>query len=72
VDGEWRDVYKQPVTDSSKNSKRGILALVKNGDGYQTKRKEEAIEEDLLKLRYMNGELINETTFEEIRERANK
>lgn len=28
VNGEWRDVYKQPKTDPTKNSKRGRLAVV--------------------------------------------
>jgi nicotinamide phosphoribosyltransferase len=27
VNGEWRDVYKDPVTDKGKKSKRGILAV---------------------------------------------
>ena len=27
VDGEWRDVYKDPITDSGKRYKRGRLAL---------------------------------------------
>jgi nicotinamide phosphoribosyltransferase len=26
VNGEWRDVYKDPVTDTGKKSKRGMLA----------------------------------------------
>jgi len=28
VNGEWIDVFKQPKTDSGKNSKRGRLAFV--------------------------------------------
>jgi nicotinic acid phosphoribosyltransferase len=30
VNGEWRDVYKDPITDSGKRSKKGRLALVRN------------------------------------------
>ncbi len=30
VDGQWRDVFKDPVTDSGKRSKRGRLALIKS------------------------------------------
>ena len=30
IDGKWQDVYKDPVTDSGKRSKRGRLDLIKN------------------------------------------
>jgi nicotinamide phosphoribosyltransferase len=55
VNGEWRDVYKDPVTDNGKKSKRGRF-LYNQG----------------LKLRYHNGILFNETTFDEVRSRANE
>jgi nicotinamide phosphoribosyltransferase len=33
VDGEWRDVYKQPITDMGKESKKGLIDLyIKNGE----------------------------------------
>jgi nicotinamide phosphoribosyltransferase len=74
VNGEWRDVYKQPITDSGKNSKKGILGIYKTNDGndiYCTRRKNEMSgREDLLKIRFFYGDLVNETTFDEIRERA--
>lgn len=74
VNGEWRDVYKDPVTDKGKRSKKGLLALVVRDGEYVTVRQEELAqgEEDLLKVRFLNGVLLNQTTFAEVRERANK
>lgn len=33
INGKWKDVYKQPITDPNKNSKKGRLDLMKNKDG---------------------------------------
>jgi nicotinamide phosphoribosyltransferase len=73
VKGEWIDVFKDPITDTGKKSKKGLLALTVRANGYQTIRKRDMIEGDvdLLKIRFMSGELLNETTFDEVRERAN-
>jgi nicotinamide phosphoribosyltransferase len=73
--GEWVDVYKDPVTDAGKKSKRGVLGLYKTKDGnniFRTVRKIDMNkdQEDLLKIRFLSGELVNETTFDEIRARA--
>ncbi|MGQ0799925.1 MAG: nicotinate phosphoribosyltransferase [Pseudomarimonas sp.] len=32
INGEWRDVYKDPITDSGKTSKRGRLTLVRSDE----------------------------------------
>lgn len=32
----WRDVYKQPITDPGKNSKRGRVTLWKSGGAYES------------------------------------
>jgi nicotinamide phosphoribosyltransferase len=72
VNGEWRDVYKDPITDKGKRSKKGLLALVQMVGGYYTTvPQDQASDKDLLKLRFRNGELFNQTTFAEVRERAN-
>lgn len=72
INGKWIDVFKDPITDHGKRSKKGQLALVKRKDGpYVTIRVEDlGDDEDLLKVRFVNGTLLNETTFEEIRNRA--
>ena len=79
VNGKGVDVQKHPVevdhhgklTQSFKTSKAGQLKLIRTENGYQTVRKEMLPEcEDLLVTVFENGELINETSFEEVRERA--
>lgn len=73
VNGEWRDVYKDPITDSGKRSKKGLLGLVQMVGGYYaTVPQDQAGGKNFLKLRFRNGELFNQTTFSEVRERANK
>lgn len=43
INGEGVDVYKQPVTDPGKTSKKGRLALINTSSGsYSTVRAEEA------------------------------
>ena len=72
VAGEWRDVYKDPVTDTGKRSKRGRLALTKNDAGeYVTVRKEASVN-DILVTVFDNGKIMNSTTFEEVRGRASR
>ncbi len=72
VNGEWRDVYKDPVGDSTKRSLRGTFSVIRasedEGDGLKTvPRNSEVASWDLLKRRYYNGELKNQTTLDEIR-----
>jgi len=69
VDGVSRDVYKDPVTDSGKQSKRGRLALVADGDGHRTVA-EVAGAENLLETVFLNGEIVKEWTFDEVRAKA--
>ena len=66
VDGEWRDVYKDPITDVGKRSKKGRLALTEE---FETVRVEELGErESLLEVVFRNGELLREVCFDEVRE----
>lgn len=68
-DGIWHDVQKDPL-DGSKASKAGRLKLVHPvGEPCRTVREEEP-GEDLLELVYLNGVLIREQTFDEIRANA--
>lgn len=72
VNNEWRDIYKDPVTDKGKQSKKGRLAVIKNEAGtIQTVQLDELNErENLLKLVFKNGELLKDWRFDEVRERA--
>ena len=68
VDGEWRDVYKDPVTDTVKKSKRGILGLYKGHEGYHTAMfPPPEPDENHLKLRYKDGIVYNQQEFRDIR-----
>lgn len=75
VNGEWIDVYKDPITDQGKTSKKGRLGLIYNcGIGscsYKTVPEKIADEKgNLLRTVYENGELLVEDTFQDIRQRA--
>ena len=69
VNGSWRDVYKSPVTDPGKHSKAGRLKLVRYSEELVTCSQEVSLD-DLLVEVFRNGELMSETTFDEVRERA--
>ncbi len=72
--GVWRDVWKQPKTDSKKTSKRGRQAVYKSGPGaldYKTVKKELiGANMDLLRPVFENGQLLVDERFADIRARA--
>lgn len=78
VNGKWghgfweRDVYKDPVTDPGKMSKRGRLALVRDGGGVLHTQRADLTkpEEDVLRTVFEDGELLVTDTLTAIRERA--
>lgn len=76
VGGAWVDVYKDPITDQGKKSKRGRLALVKRNGEFTTIRRDALVkgahgqEPNYLRPVYRNGDLLAEDTFAAIRERA--
>ncbi len=72
VNGVWRDVFKDPITDSGKRSKKGRLALVKNSEGqYQTIREQDlGQQQNQLRVVYRNGELLVNESLAEIRARV--
>ncbi|WP_218510147.1 nicotinate phosphoribosyltransferase [Variovorax sp. dw_308] len=73
VDGEWRDVWKSPVGDLGKASKKGRLTLVQDTRGNeQTRRIDEVAEgqPELLETVFENGEILRQTTFDAVRARA--
>lgn len=72
INGVWRDIFKQPKTDSTKNSKRGRLGVYNTiNSGIVTTALENAPGADnMLKTVFENGTLKRRQTFSEIRERA--
>ena len=72
IGGEWRDVYKDPVTDQGKRSKKGRLAVVgTDSGGHRSISASELGDHDnLLEVVFRNGQLIKEISFEEVRANA--
>lgn len=70
VDGQQRNVFKQPVTDPGKNSKRGRLSLV-HGDisGWQTVIGGDQLDDKMVVV-YENGRLERDWTLDEVRQRT--
>lgn len=67
--GKIKDVYKAPVTDNGKRSKRGRLKLVNNGGILETFDSHQ-LGTDVLQTVWENGVLVVDPTFEEIRKQA--
>lgn len=84
VDGKWIDVYKDPVTDKGKQSKRGRMTLLKHRE-YGNFRTVPVVAEagslaevekpmgfdDAMVTIWEDGRVVNDWTFAQIRERAN-
>jgi nicotinamide phosphoribosyltransferase len=86
INGEWVDVYKDPITDKGKTSKKGRLVLIDNTNSVEitetgiTKGPSViTVSEDyatkfgatnLLRSVYLNGKLLIDDSLEEIRDRA--
>ena len=71
IDGVWREVFKEPVTDRGKRSKRGRLALVAKAGGYETVPLTSAAE-DVLHTVYRDGALLHPTRFAQVRDLAHQ
>ena len=65
----WKDVYKEPSNDKTKNSRRGRFAIVKN-DELEVVDLEKLNQTNLLKTRYKDGKLYNETDLKVIRNKV--
>ncbi len=73
VDGQWRDVFKQPVGDQGKSSKAGRLELVQDATGaWISKRSDQIVPSDrlLLETVFENGQMLRSSPFSEVRKWA--
>ncbi len=72
VNGEWRDVFKDPMTDTGKRSKRGRLAVIQHSNGdIETIREDQLGDRDNLLIPvFKNGVLLKEYNFDEVRAHA--
>lgn len=82
INGEWVDVYKDPVGDKGKTSKRGRLTLVRDYDGTGPNFKTIRIEDlkgyestsgwrEVLETVWEDGVLLRDQSIDEIRKIAN-
>lgn len=72
VNGEDREIFKQPRTDTKKNSHRGLIAVRRDSDGelrahFPVSRADERAATNLLQPVFENGELLRRQTLAEIR-----
>ncbi len=74
ISGKWYDTFKAPITDPSKKSKKGRLALIKTKeDKFHTVNISDLNgEENFLKKVFHGGKLLYERSFQEIRDRVEK
>lgn len=70
VGGEERDVFKQPITDSGKNSKRGRLKLVRTPEGSFATLPDSTVGLDVLQTVFENGIVKQEYTFDDVKRNA--
>jgi len=66
VDGQDRLVFKDPITDHGKKSKKGRLKLILKDNEYHTVNLDEE-GEDLLVTVFENGEILKDYTFDEVK-----
>jgi nicotinamide phosphoribosyltransferase len=70
INGQWHDVYKQPVTDPGKDSRAGRFVLLKEGSEFVTIAQNSGGQvngADQLETVLENGLLRRDHTLEEIR-----
>ena len=81
VNGEWRDVFKNPKDAPEKKSKAGRLTLWKHRIGHSTgtefitSKIDEPLtgyNEEVLQTVYKNGRLVREYTFDEVRKNSTR
>lgn len=65
IDNEVIDVYKDPITDQGKRSKRGYLDLVFRNGQYQTVQGKQS--DSILVPVFENGVLLKDWTLAEVR-----
>ena len=73
INGVGRGVYKQPASDSNKNSRQGRFKLVKHGEQFYTLDADQTTSidgTDILQTVFYNGKIIKRYTLDEVRQNA--
>ena len=74
INGQPREIEKDPVTDRKKKSHKGLIQLIKHADGSYETRDQVTWEKEKqgeLKTVFLNGQITREFTLSEIREKVN-
>jgi len=70
VNGEWIDVFKDPITDPGKQSKKGRVTLYKDTEGkFFSDVMNKDFPDELITV-FENGRLVKEYNFDEVRKNA--
>ena len=72
VDGQEREIVKDPITDSGKKSHKGLMRLDFINGRYVTSDQVTASAEQggLLETVFLNGKVVKQFTLDEVRNRA--
>jgi nicotinamide phosphoribosyltransferase len=71
INGDWIDVFKDPITDSGKKSKKGRISLFKEDNKFYNLPDDSAGEE-VLQVVFDNGKIVKEYTLDEVRANSQK
>lgn len=74
VNGQWRDVFKDPATDSRKRSKKGRLAVIRDENGALCTINENQLKgkaNELIPV-FRNGKLLRDWDWTQVKQRANQ
>jgi nicotinamide phosphoribosyltransferase len=71
INGEWKGICKDPITDKGKVSKKGRVTLFQNNDGKYYSGVEDWMTPVLIPV-FENGKILKSYTFEEVRKNANE
>ncbi len=69
IHGEWRDIFKDPITDHDKKSKQGRVTLYAGNGGFYSAPLAPEVPSALVPV-YRNGEIITQYTFNQVRANA--
>ncbi len=69
IQNQEREVFKRPITDNGKHSKRGRLKLIKVGETFKTVSQNDA-GDDILQTVFENGEILRTYSFDEVKRHA--
>lgn len=71
IGDKWMDVYKDPIDDHGKQSKKGHLALIRENGKYETVNSDGWAWADIMRPVFRNGVISQDWKLSDIRDRSN-